>query len=326
MSLGGNYQVSGGTLLLTGCCCDASNLTVYDGGIVRQTSEISHVLSGLHIHNGSVEVGVGTELSAYDATTLSSKGTLTVLGTFSAHNTVNDGQINLIGTSSYFMDGTVNNAGAQINIINAAPHFSTMETSAALVNFGTLNLINAYILGDIHSPTGSSIQVAGDVTFEGHVSGAADFPGSGLVVFKGGYEPGDSPAEVFFNGGVVFGKEGALAMELAGDRIGEDYDRLVISGSLHAGGTLQLILLDGYQPETGACFDLFDFGVVEDAFMLKLPRLTDGRSWDTSSLYTTGQIGVVPEPTTLLLVASGMAGLIGIRPRRSTRNPTRVLG
>jgi len=46
-----------------------------------------------------------------------------------------------------------------------------------------------------------------------------------------------------------------------------------------------------------------------------MPDLGGGLSWDTSNLYTTGAIGVVPEPATLALLTLGGLAIL----RRSRR-------
>jgi hypothetical protein len=44
--------------------------------------------------------------------------------------------------------------------------------------------------------------------------------------------------------------------------------------------------------------------------------LPAGYSWDTSQLYTTGDVTVVPEPASLALLAAGVTGVVGWRWRR----------
>jgi len=189
------------------------------------------------------------------------------------------------------------------------------------VNNNRLNLIDVVVNGDVHSPTGSEIQVAGSVTFNGLVSGGANFPGAGLVIFNGGYDPGDSPAEVTFNGDLNFGPANTLTMELGGTTGGDEYDRLDVLGTLSLDGTMNVTLIDGFVPANGDTFDLLDWGSLDGTFdTVNLPSLAPGLAWDDSALYTTGELHVTPEPGTLALAAIGAMTILRRR-RRSASDP-----
>jgi hypothetical protein len=86
------------------------------------------------------------------------------------------------------------NAGGAVSVVSGtlAVPGNGLPDGDGLVNTCTLNLVDATIDGDVHSPTGSLINVAGTVVFDGLVSGGASFSGTqNLVVFDGGYSPGD---------------------------------------------------------------------------------------------------------------------------------------
>ncbi len=88
----------------------------------------------------------------------------------------------------------INTATGQVSAVHDALVFpgDGFSNDDGLVNVGTLNLIDAIVGGDVRSPAGSQIQVAGAVEFIGLVSGAASFSGTqNLIVFNGGYSPGD---------------------------------------------------------------------------------------------------------------------------------------
>jgi hypothetical protein len=61
---------------------------------------------------------------------------------------------------------------------------ATLLAPGGLVNNGSLRLVDAVIEGDVDSPAGSTIDVAGTVVFNGNVSGAPAFRGSGTVIFS----------------------------------------------------------------------------------------------------------------------------------------------
>ena len=132
------------------------------------------------------------------------------------------------------------------------------------------------------------------------------------------------------NAAVVSPGEGTGALAVAGDysqsaagtlllEIGEGQnDLLAVGGDLLAGGELEVVLVDGFEPDDGDTFDVLDFGSLSGQFSLELPGLSAGLMWDASSLYSTGQLAVtaVPEPTTAMLIVVSCIALIG---RRKTR-------
>jgi hypothetical protein len=186
-------------------------------------------------------------------------------------------------------------------------------TGGKIINSGSGNLVTFY---DDVIHNGAEIRTSAGNTsvFFGSVSGAGNFTGTGTVQFEGGYSPGNSPAAVGFEGDAALGSESSLLMELAGRERGAQYDTLLVSGLLALDGALDVTLLGGYTPAYGNTFDLLDWGGLEGAFdTINLPVLGAGLSWDTSNLYSTGAIGVVPEPATLALLALG--GLLAIRRR-----------
>ncbi len=99
---------------------------------------------------------------------------------------------------------------------------------------------------------------------------------------------------------------GTLQIELGGLSQGNNYDQLLVSGSATHGGTLNVLLINGFTPSLGDSFDILDWGTLSGTFStLQLPALDGSLGWDTSQLYTTGTLAVttVPEPASLLLLA-----------------------
>ena len=87
----------------------------------------------------------------------------------------------------------------------------------------------------------------------------------------------------------------------ASDSDYEEHDRLVVSsGTLYAGGTLAVSLIDDFKPATGDTFDILDFSAVDGVFeTLDLPGST--ANWDLAKLYTTGEIRYRPVGTVLMV-------------------------
>jgi hypothetical protein len=68
-------------------------------------------------------------------------------------------------------------------------------------------------------------------------------------------------------------------------------------------GKLSVELLDGFQPGAGDAFDVLDWDALSGTFsQVSLPELSPGLGWDTSRLYSSGTLSVVPEPGTLALL------------------------
>ncbi len=92
---------------------------------------------------------------------------------------------------------------------------------------------------------------------------------------------------------------GMIEVELGGAESGS-YDRLAVIGTLYAGGTLAVSLIDGFKPASGNTFDILDFTSVDGEFdTLDLPGAEV--NWDITKLYTTGEIRYRPTGTVLMV-------------------------
>jgi autotransporter-associated beta strand protein len=137
---------------------------------------------------------------------------------------------------------------------------------------------------------------------------------TGTVLASGAVSPGNSPGTLTVTN-ATFQNLSNLLIELASQT---SYDKLVTGAlTIQPGSTLTVTLLDGYMPTTFTTFDILDFTSEGGTFdTLNLPALGGQRTWDTSKLYTTGEIKVVPEPGTLALLAAGLIGLLAYAWRR----------
>jgi len=189
-----------------------------------------------------------------------------------------------------------------------------LEQGKNLVGRGTVygNFVNQ---GDVYgdgSAAGQVIVFAAGST----VSGIGSFEN---VVFDGTYSPGNSPAITNLTNG-QFSSASSLLIELGGTQPGTQYDRVVDSGVLTLlGGTLNVLLYNGFVPSFGDSFEILPFGqLVGDFGIASYPALSGGLSWQRTTSATAMTINIVPEPTTAALVAIG-AGLVGFMSRRKRR-------
>jgi hypothetical protein len=211
----------------------------------------------------------------------------------------NSGQLLVTFGESDVFGNVTNNAGGRI-ILSSNSNTSFYD---AVVNNGELRV--------------SAGSVA---TFFGNVSGSGTFTGTGTKFYEALFSPGSSPGLVTDEGDSSFGPGAVVAMELAGLLPGTEHDKFEVAGTLSLGGTLKLVLLEGFAPQLGDRFDLFDWGVLEGgfaAFDTAHAALAPGLTWSLADLYTTGEIHVaaVPEPETSALMLAGL-GLPGWAARR----------
>jgi hypothetical protein len=175
--------------------------------------------------------------------------------------------------------------------------------SMTTIGGGELAAPNGLFLPEGNSISGSGL-ISADIKTNGHIHGAQ--PGmemagritglghfSGEVEFSFFYGPGDSPT-IAYHGNSTFTATSTLQIELGGLIAGSQFDKL-IAETLSLDGTLQVVLIDGFAPQLGDTFDIFDFDALEAPRFdtISLPELTGRKTWDTSSLYTDGLIAVI---------------------------------
>ena len=91
--------------------------------------------------------------------------------------------------------------------------------------------------------------------------------------------------------------------------------RAAASGGVPGQRGLVEILAVGVFEEADADFQIFDAGTLSGTFSaVLLPDLPGMLGWDSSRLYSSGTLSVIPEPATLSLVA--MSTLMLLRRRR----------
>jgi len=173
------------------------------------------------------------------------------------------------------------------------------------------------------------------LSVEGQLSGLATLESGrrlespdllGDLTVHGIFAPGASPADSLLDGNLTVASDGTLEMELGGYALGTEYDRLTVTGLSSLNGLLDIVFLDSFAVTNGATFDLFNWdGGVSGAFSaISTAALSGGQYWDTSELYTTGQLSVVPEPGSIGLLGLGSGILIFARHHRRRRWAGRI--
>lgn len=300
-----------------------NGLSTLTGGTIRAANGISlgagaNVL-GAGVISGRVAAVPGSRVEA-------SGGRLTLGDAASYSGIYSDGELYTNANEVELLDrnlavlGSLTQLGASSSggTLRAA-NGMLLEQGKNLVGRGTVygNFVNQ---GDVYgdgSTTGQKIVFAAGST----VSGIGSFEN---VVFDGTYSPGNSPAITSLNNG-EFSAASSLVIELGGTLPGTQYDRVADSGSLALlGGTLDVVLYNGFVPSYGDSFEVLQYGQLSGDFgTVNYPALSGGLSWERTTSATAMSITVVPEPSTYALSAlatAGLASLMRWRMRRNTKS------
>ena len=337
----GSDATSTGTATVAGTWTNTSDLTVgFDG-------------------NGTLNVGAGGVVDGGTFISIgrngtSSRGAVTVDGTLTTSGQLAVGAMGT-GTMTVRNGGDVVSGDSRIGQYTGANGTATVTgagstwtenssmyvggTAAGNGGTGTLNVSNGAALS-----VANTLKIwSGDdaVNFSGGTiaantidissGGAFNFTGGTLhtVTFKGNLlnqggtlAPGSSPGLTTVEGNYTQ-SAGILDIELGGRARGTQYDALNVMGSLTLGGTLNVSLWNGFNPALSDTFNILDWGSVHGLFStINLPLLSGNLQWDQSRLYTTGEIGVVPEPSVLALVlGAGAMGVLALRLRGFRARP-----
>ncbi|MCX6971856.1 MAG: autotransporter-associated beta strand repeat-containing protein [Verrucomicrobia bacterium] len=294
----GTTVASGAQLRLNGVTVGAEALTISGNGTTAGSAGALRAGTGSNTYQGKVTLAADAKIFAGSGTSMTldvasgdavnlANFTLTVDGAGS--HTVSDG---ITGT------GGVTKIGSGTTTLSAVNSY----TGATTVNVGTL-LING------STSASSAVTVASGATLGG--SGTV----GGFTTVSGNLKPGNSPGTLSFSSGLTLASTSNTTMEITGIGAGL-FDRVVVTGQLDFGGTLSLNNT-GYTAVYGNSVDLFDWTTTTGSFSaITGTDLGGGYSWDTSNLYSTGVITVVPEPATWALLAFSLTTVVVLRRRR----------
>jgi len=301
----GTYVVSGGvTKTMSVAFTNLGTVDVQSGQL-----SVGGIVSGGVLSGGTWRVGDGARLNLNsDAAIAQNAATVVLTGAGSVFYglnslTSNTGSLSLLGGRAFTTSAAVTNAGALIVGVG-----SSFSTSSTFTNSGTLNVTGSFSAG-------------GGLTNTGTLGGSGTFTGS--LISAGTLSPGNSPGLLTVTGNLTLQGSSQLIMELGGLVEGVSYDSIDVSGIMALNGGLNVLLVNGFVPTTGATFNLFDASSFTGTFSsMSLPTLTTGLTWNSSALYATGIISVtgtaIPEPSTYAALAGlGALGFVLLRRRRA---------
>lgn len=266
--------------------------------------------AGTHTITGGLYLGHGT--GGYGSYTLSG-GSVTTDGLF----------MSLSGGTSVFNQTGGTHTARTISVGGSTGGSATYNLVA-----GTLNVTQTEYIGGngtcTFTQTGGAhtardLSIAGPGTNGTYNMNAGTLSAGKIQINSGGAFTnsatvtitGANAGDVVQTGGIYTQEtSGILNVQINGTR-SEQFGQVIV-GSASVAGQLNVTLGSGYIPATGDAFELFETdSQIQGHFdNIQLPSLESGFSWDTSNLYTTGTLTVVPEPVTMsLLVIGGLAML-----------------
>jgi hypothetical protein len=205
----------------------------------------------------------------------------------------------VIGASSLSTGAlNVSNGGT----FNSGSGLTTVRaTGKIVINGGTYNSNGDLTLngGLLHLLSGTvtansiSLTAGGTVDFDGGTLHVGNFTG-GLVNQGGTLAPGESLGITTVTGTYFQQNAGTLQIQIGGLTPGTQYDRLDVSSILGLDGTLNVLLANGFNPQSGNSFDILNwFGLLGTFDAINLPTLGGTLTWDMSQLYATGILSVI---------------------------------
>lgn len=279
----------------------SGTLSADAGGVVRVGTSGSGVLTLGNAGAGAGTLNIGAAVGQEAGEAGQIQASAVTAGAGSGNRLVN---FNHTGSNYIFAPNLTGSLRVENNAGRTILTGSNTYTGDTMVSAGTL-LVNGSLAGDVLVENGGTL--GGD----GVLGGAVTVQSGGM------FSPGNSPGQITLMDSLTMADGSFLLIELGGTE-GGLYDQIDVQGFFTAGGTLNLMLIDGFVPLEGASFQVFNgispgFDAGGFAFTT---NLGGGLQWDTSALASSGIVSVIPEPGTAVLVALGVGALAFRRKKR----------
>jgi len=335
----GEFNLSGGLVELTSATSalvigDTDGAGAEGSGTFNQTGGTLRVTSGglwlssrgngtYNLDGGTLEVGGGNLHTFYE-------GAGTGTGTYAFN--LGGGTVKVIG-SALTTDANITLKTGTVSTINTNAFGATL--TGVLTGTGGLTKTGSGVLSLTadSSYSGNTTVTTGTLRVDGQLSGTVITVGTGAtltggggaksVVVQGGGKfavGGETPGTFNVAESLTLAENSETLLEIASLA---SHDSITVGGTLYVElGDLRVTFIGGYMAVEGDSFTLFNAGGFDGTFEhLWLPTLTAGLEWDTSALYTDGDISViasaVPEPATWAALFGGAAlAAAGLRRRR----------
>lgn len=284
-----------------------ASLDNLSGGIVRSAAgQTLQVVGASHHNAGTVEVSDG--------------GALEFGGSF---DNTGSGRIFLKNGQLRWTGGATNAGQINVTFGTSDVHGAITTTSGGRIALSGNSDTTFYDTVDVKSGGELRVSSGSTAVFFGQVlqrTGSV-FSGSGSKFYEGGLSVGASPGLGIDSGDVTFGSANVYLAEIGGLAAGTGFDKYVVGGTLGFGGVLKVVWWDHFEGQAGQRFDLFDWAHSEGSFSqidLSGAPLAAGLKWDTSRLYSSGELSIspVPEPATFSLLLAGLLPIVRAARRR----------
>jgi len=158
-----------------------------------------------------------------------------------------------------------------------------------------------------------------------HRTGA--FYGSGSIIGRfiigrgATYSPGRSPGMLTVDGDFEIEEEGTLQLEIGGSTPQTGYDQLVVTGDTVLRGTINVSLINGFDPKPGDVFDLLDVGgdFNYDQVQFRFTNAPAGVQFQNLLSENGIRLAVVPEPSTIAYTGIPLLLVVSVLRRRQPR-------
>jgi fibronectin-binding autotransporter adhesin len=338
LNVGGTTTLSGGVITIG----RSSNATYNSKTTLSGPLSIVNTASGIYT---PITIAAGTSGSVIGGQ-LELSGDVTFTGNAGNRNTVTiaaptgagpQGTVALDGTRTF----TINNGAADVDLAIEAPIVDgTAQGGLVKEGAGTLRLEGDNTYTGATTVNAGTLLVNGtsvsEVTVTGGALGGTGTLSGGVTIGAGGtLTPGEGIGAVTVAGLSLSGPSATLAMEIGGASFSE-YDQVNVTGgvSLDGNGQIEITLLSFVPQPSEIYFLILNDGT--DAISGTLAGLAQGDTfasggytWQVSYLadstggtFTGGNdlaVQVVPEPTTGLLLATGLGALTLLRRNRPSR-------
>lgn len=204
----------------------------------------------------------------------------------------------IVGENATFrFNGGLDNDGGVGVSFGTSRFFGDIDNTGSIVLSGGSNTT---FYDDITNNGSVIVAASGPVSstavFFGAVSGSGSITGGGSAFLHGDLRPGNSPAAVHHDAHLFLMATATTQIELAGTTPGNapgNHDQINNAKSTALGGTLDIQLINGFNPEQGDTFDIFNLASSTGTFAdILLPLLDSGLGWHLGKLYTDGELHV----------------------------------